>query len=74
VLEPVSSRHSSRRRTPGPGTSARARIKLDIDRTTGNVDPLLGNFSEHLGRMTLAARDDNGQLTSRRDAVTHGIE
>jgi alpha-L-arabinofuranosidase len=29
-----------------------ARIKLDLDRTIGQVDPLLfGNFAEHLGRM-----------------------
>lgn len=29
-----------------------ARIKIDIDRTIGEVDPLLfGNFAEHLGRM-----------------------
>jgi alpha-N-arabinofuranosidase len=31
---------------------AAARIKIDIDRTIGTVDPLLfGNFAEHLGRM-----------------------
>src|SRR5207237_6122644 len=31
---------------------ASARIKVDIDRQIGEVDPLLfGNFSEHLGRM-----------------------
>lgn len=29
-----------------------ARIKIDVDRTIGTVDPLLfGNFTEHLGRM-----------------------
>jgi alpha-N-arabinofuranosidase len=29
-----------------------ARIKIDIDRTIGEVDPhLFGNFAEHLGRM-----------------------
>src|SRR5262245_18257304 len=29
-----------------------ARIKIDVDRTIGVVDPLIfGNFSEHLGRM-----------------------
>jgi alpha-N-arabinofuranosidase len=29
-----------------------ARIKIDLDRTVGQVDPLLfGNFAEHLGRM-----------------------
>jgi alpha-N-arabinofuranosidase len=39
--------------TPAPaGAGPVARIKLDIDRTIGTVDPLLfGNFSEHLGRM-----------------------
>lgn len=34
--------------TPAPA----ARIKIDLDRTTGQVDPLLfGSFAEHLGRM-----------------------
>src|SRR5215204_657213 len=37
--------------TPIPFTGT-ARIKIDIDRTIGEVDPLLfGNFAEHLGRM-----------------------
>ena len=39
---------------PAPPTSetSRARIKIDVDRTIGTVDPLLfGNFAEHLGRM-----------------------
>src|SRR5437868_9629036 len=32
--------------------AASARIKIDLDRTIGQVDPLLfGNFAEHLGRM-----------------------
>lgn len=36
---------------PIPFTGA-ARIKIDVDRTIGAVDPLLfGNFAEHLGRM-----------------------
>ena len=38
-----------------PSTSAgnaQARIKIDLDRTIGTVDPLMfGNFAEHLGRM-----------------------
>jgi hypothetical protein len=35
--------------TPIPFTGP-ARIKLDLDRTIGQVDPLLfGNFAEHLG-------------------------
>src|SRR6476620_3556542 len=37
--------------TPLPFTGP-ARIKIDLDRTIGEVDPLLfGNFAEHLGRM-----------------------
>jgi alpha-N-arabinofuranosidase len=36
---------------PQPFTGP-ARIKIDLDRTIGQVDPLLfGNFAEHLGRM-----------------------
>ena len=32
-----------------------ARIKIDIDRTIGEVHPnLFGNFTEHLGRMIMA--------------------
>ena len=35
-----------------PAPPADARIKIDIDRTIGVVDPLIfGNFAEHLGRM-----------------------
>ena len=35
-----------------PAEPAVARIKIDLDRTIGEVDPLLfGNFAEHLGRM-----------------------
>jgi alpha-N-arabinofuranosidase len=39
--------------TPTPAQpQASARIKIDLDRTIGVVDPLLfGNFAEHLGRM-----------------------
>jgi len=36
----------------GRGVTTQARIKIDLDRTIGQVDPLLfGNFAEHLGRM-----------------------
>src|SRR5919112_535378 len=35
-----------------PAPARQARIKIDLDRTIGQVDPLLfGNFAEHLGRM-----------------------
>ena len=37
---------------PQSAPAPAARIKIDIDRTIGPVDPLLfGNFAEHLGRM-----------------------
>ena len=42
---------------PTPPTTALpftgpARIKIDVDRTIGQIDPLLfGSFAEHLGRM-----------------------
>ena len=39
---------TARPQEPAP----QARIKIDLDRTIGEVDPLLfGNFAEHLGRM-----------------------
>lgn len=39
------------RELPAPQATA-ARIKIDVDRTIGTVDPLLfGSFTEHLGRM-----------------------
>jgi len=38
--------------TQASAPAAPARIKIDLDRTIGQVDPLLfGNFAEHLGRM-----------------------
>jgi hypothetical protein len=34
------------------GQTTHARIKIDIDRTIGEINPLLfGNFAQHLGRM-----------------------
>ncbi|MEZ5320417.1 MAG: alpha-L-arabinofuranosidase C-terminal domain-containing protein [Vicinamibacterales bacterium] len=39
-------------RTATPAQAPDARIKIDLDRTIGDVDPLLfGSFAEHLGRM-----------------------
>ena len=36
----------------GQAAAPEARIKIDVDRVIGEVDPLLfGNFAEHLGRM-----------------------
>jgi alpha-N-arabinofuranosidase len=57
--------------TASPG----ARIKIDIDRTIGRVDPLLfGNFAEHLGRMIYGGiYDEKSPLSDafgfRRDVV-----
>src|SRR3989442_4113328 len=42
-----------------------ARIKIDIDRQIGEVDPLLfGNFSEHLGRMIYGGIYEEGSPLS----------
>jgi len=45
-----------------------ARIKIDVDRTIGEVDPLLfGNFAEHLGRMIYGGIYDVGNPLSDKD-------
>ena len=45
-----------------------ARIKIDIDRTIGEVDPhLFGNFAEHLGRMIYGGIYDEGSPLSDKD-------
>jgi alpha-L-arabinofuranosidase len=42
-----------------------ARIKIDLDRTIGEVDPLLfGNFAEHLGRMIYGGIYEEGSPLS----------
>ena len=52
-----------------------ARIKIDVDRTIGEVDPLLfGNFAEHLGRMIYGGIYEEGSPLSdangfRRDVM-----
>jgi alpha-N-arabinofuranosidase len=44
---------------------AQARIKIDIDRAIGDVDPhLFGNFAEHLGRMIYGGIYDEGNPLS----------
>jgi alpha-N-arabinofuranosidase len=58
-----------------PSTGATARIKIDIDRTVGVVDPLIfGNFAEHLGRMIYGGIYDeksplSDQFGFRRDVM-----
>jgi len=54
---------------PGPGGAQAApqtaRIKIDLDRTVGEVSPLLfGNFAEHLGRMIYGGIYDEGNSLS----------
>jgi alpha-N-arabinofuranosidase len=45
--------------------TAQARIKIDIDRTIGEVDPhLFGNFAEHLGRMIYGGIYEEGSPLS----------
>src|SRR3989441_6176546 len=47
------------------GQQSSARIKIDVDRTVGEVDPLLfGNFSEHLGRMIYGGIYEEGSPLS----------
>jgi alpha-L-arabinofuranosidase len=47
------------------GQQSPARIKIDVDRTIGEVDPLLfGNFSEHLGRMIYGGVFEEGSSLS----------
>jgi alpha-L-arabinofuranosidase len=54
--------------TPG------ARIKIDIDRQIGEVDPLLfGNFAEHLGRMIYGGIYDEGSPLSDQDGFRKDV-
>jgi alpha-L-arabinofuranosidase len=49
------------------GQSLRARIKVDIERTNGDIDSLLyGNFTEHLGRCIYGGIYDPGSSHSDR--------
>ena len=48
-----------------PSNPEEARIKIDLDRTIGEVDPLLfGNFAEHLGRMIYGGIYEEGSPLS----------
>ena len=47
------------------GQQAAARIKIDTDRTIGEVHPFLfGNFTEHLGRMIYGGIYEEGSPLS----------
>jgi alpha-L-arabinofuranosidase len=51
-----------------------ARIKIDIDRQIGEVDPLLfGNFAEHLGRMIYGGIYDEGNPLSDADGFRKDV-
>jgi len=51
-----------------------ARIKIDIDRRIGEVDPLLfGNFAEHLGRMIYGGIYDEGNPLSDADGYRKDV-
>jgi alpha-L-arabinofuranosidase len=62
---------------PSPGADAQrpaARIKLDIDRTVGEVDPhLFGNFAEHLGRMIYGGIYEEGSPLSDADGYRKDV-
>jgi alpha-L-arabinofuranosidase len=50
---------------PAAAQTLEARIKIDVDRTIGTVDPLLfGGFTEHLGRMIYGGIYEEGSRLS----------
>jgi len=51
-----------------------ARIKIDVDRAIGTVDPLLfGSFTEHLGRMIYGGIYDEGSRLSDKDGYRKDV-
>jgi alpha-N-arabinofuranosidase len=51
--------------SPQSSAAPPARIKIDVERTIGEVDPLLfGNFAEHLGRMIYGGIYEEGSPLS----------
>jgi alpha-L-arabinofuranosidase len=60
--------------TPVPGKVDVARIKIDIDRQIGEVDPhLFGNFAEHLGRMIYGGIYDEGSPLADQDGYRKDV-
>jgi len=56
------------------GQTPAARIKIDTDRTIGEVDPLLfGNFAEHLGRMIYGGIYEEGSPLSDKDGYRQDV-
>src|SRR4029453_15375531 len=55
---------------PVQGQTPQARIKIDIDRTIGEVHPhLFGNFAEHLGRMIYGGVYEEGSPLSDKEGI-----
>ncbi len=53
---------------------AQARLKIDVDRTIGEVHPFLfGNFAEHLGRMIYGDIYDEGNRLSDADGYRRDV-
>ena len=56
------------------GQTTQARIKIDIDRAIGEVNPLLfGNFAEHLGRMIYGGVYEEGSPLSDKDGYRKDV-
>jgi alpha-N-arabinofuranosidase len=57
-----------------PARAQNARIKLDLDRTIGEVSPLIyGNFVEHLGRMIYGGIYEPGSKLADRDGFRQDV-
>jgi alpha-N-arabinofuranosidase len=57
-----------------PQTPSEARIKIDLDRTIGEVHPhLFGNFAEHLGRMIYGGIYEEGSALSDADGFRKDV-
>jgi len=57
-----------------PATSQQARIKIDTDRTIGDVDPyIFGNFAEHLGRCIYGGLYEPGSPLADQDGYRKDV-
>jgi alpha-L-arabinofuranosidase len=60
--------------TTAHGQQTTARIKIDIDRTIGEVHPhLFGNFTEHLGRMIYGGIYEEGSPLSDKNGYRKDV-
>ena len=58
----------------GKSAAQHARIKIDIDRTIGQVDSnIYGNFVEHLGRCVYGGIYDKGSPLSDKDGYRKDV-